>query len=280
MNTSIPIRTRHLFQELDELLISKLKSLSPEQWEFKTLAGQWTVKQVAAHLLDGNLRSISMIRDGYFGENSESISTYRDLVVFLNRLNADWVKATNRLSPQLLIALLESSGREYRNLIKSLKPFEKAMFSVAWAGEEESLNWFHVAREYTEKWHHTAQIFQAVDLQDQSLFTKRLYLPYLETSLRALPHHYRSMDSPKGTLVQITVSGQFSYTWWLKKMDGEWQLIPFSKHQPSTHLVIPDQMAWRIFTKGISYQKVIQEVEIQGDRELGTHLFTMLAIMA
>lgn len=280
MNTSIPIRTRHLFQELDELLISKLKSLSPEQWGLKTLAGQWVVKQVTAHLLDGNLRAISMIRDGYFGENPGPVSSYQELVGFLNRLNADWVTATNRLSPQVLISLLETSGREYRSLIKGLKPFEKALFSVAWAGEEESLNWFHVAREYTEKWHHTQQIFQAVDPLDQSLFTKRLYLPYLETSLRALPHHFRSMGSPKDTLVQISVSGQFSATWWLKKMDVNWQIIPFSKLQPTVVLIIPDQIAWRIFTKGISFDQVNQAVELHGDRNLGIHLFTLLAVMA
>lgn len=280
MNTSIPIRTRHLFQELDELLIEKLKSLSPEQWSLPTLAGDWTVKQVAAHLLDGNLRAISMIRDGYFNENSSAVSSYQELVGFLNRLNAEWVSATNRLSPQVLISILESSGREYRNLIKSLKPFEKALFSVAWAGEEESLNWFHVAREYTEKWHHTQQIFQAVDPQIQSLFTKRLYLPYLETSLRALPHHFRSMESPKGTLVQISVSGQFSATWWLKKMDVNWHIIPFSKLQPTAVLIISDQIAWRIFTKGISFDQVNQAAELRGDRNLGIHLFTLLAVMA
>ncbi len=276
MNTSIPIRTRHLFQELDELLILKLNSIAPEQWGLTTLAGHWTVKQVAAHLLDGNLRSISMIRDGYFGENPESISTYRDLVGYLNQLNADWIKATNRLSPQVLMALLDTTGKEYRNLIKGLKPFEKALFSVAWAGEQESYNWFHVAREYTEKWHHIQQIFLAVDPQDQSLFTKRLYLPYLETSFRALPYHYRSIKRQKGTLIQISVSGQFSFTWWFKKMELNWQLIPFSKLQPSTHLVIPDQLAWRIFTKGISFDQVFQEIEVHGDQELGNHLFAKL----
>jgi hypothetical protein len=33
---------------------------------------------------------------------------------------------------------------------------------VAWAGEAESKNWFHVARDYSEKWHHQQQIREAV----------------------------------------------------------------------------------------------------------------------
>ncbi|MBC6365812.1 hypothetical protein DDT91_03330 [Algoriphagus sp. AK58] len=280
MNTSIPIRTRHLFQELDELLITKLKSLSPKQWSLPTLAGQWTIKHITAHLLDGNLRAISMIRDGFFGENPGPLSSYQDLVRFLNRLNAEWVTATNRLSPQVLIALLETSGKEYRTLINSLKPFEKALFSVAWAGEEESQNWFHIAREYTEKWHHTQQIFHAVDPEDRSLLSKRLYLPYLETSLRALPYHYRSIESPKGTLVKITITGQFAHSWWIKRTESAWQLVPFSKLEPKAQLTIPDQIAWRIFTKGIPSARAEQSLEVNGNRELALHFLKILAVMA
>ncbi|RIW13428.1 hypothetical protein D0X99_16795 [Algoriphagus lacus] len=280
MNNSIPIRTRHLFQELDELLIHKLKSLPNEQWNAPTLAGSWTVKQIAAHLLDGNLRAISMLRDGYFGQVPGQISSYQDLVSYLNGLNADWILATNRLSPQVLVDLLETSGKEYRNLLRRLKPFEKALFSVAWAGEEESLNWFHVAREYTEKWHHTQQIFLATDPDDHSLFSKRFFLPYLETSLRALPYHYRSIESPKGALVKIIITGQFYHTWWMKRIDSEWRLIPFSKLEPSAQLTISDKIAWRIFTKGIPFEMAVQEVEVKGDQKLAFHLLKLLAVMA
>lgn len=280
MNNSIPIRTRHLFQELDDLLIQKLKTIQTDQWDAPTLAGKWTVKHLAAHLLDGNLRAISMIRDGYFGENPGPISSYQDLVTFLNQLNADWVRATNRLSPKVLISLLESSGKEYRNLIKSLKPFEKAVFSVAWAGEEESLNWFHVAREYTEKWHHIQQIFTALDPSDQTLLCKRLYQPYLETSMRALPHHYREVKAPKGTLVKITIEGQFIQTWWLKREEKVWQLLPFSKVAPMVQLHIPDNLAWRIFTKGVSYENGLNSVQVIGEEDLAKPVLKMLAVMA
>jgi hypothetical protein len=280
MTPSIPIRTGHLFQELDDLLIAKLKVLTPEQWNLPTLAGTWTVKQIATHLLDGNLRATSMVRDGYFGESPGPIESYQDLLDYLNRLNADWVKATSRLSPQVLIGLLESSGKEYRQLIKDLKPFEKALFSVAWAGEQESANWFHVAREYTEKWHHIQQIFLAVDPDDESLFKKRLYLPYLETSFRALPYHYRSMKRPKGTLVEINISDQFSHTWWLKRLDSDWQLLPSSKRKPTARISIPGGVVWRIFSKGISQESAKKSVEVMGDQDLAFHLLNMLAVMA
>jgi len=279
MKASIPIRTRHLFQELDLLLITKLKSISLDQWDCPTLAGHWTVKQVVAHLLDGNLRSVSIIRDGFFGEDPGFISSKEDLVRFLNRLNADWVRAMTRLSPQVLIALMEVSGIEYRTLINSLKPFEKALFSVAWAGERESLNWFHVAREYTEKWHHTQQIFQALDPKDQSLFSERFYLPYLETSFRAMPYHYQDLDGPNGTLIKITITGQFSHSWWLKRMDLGWQLLPFSKLKPTTQVMIPGELAWRMFTQGVSDEEKVEGLTCMGNLELAEHFFRMRAVM-
>jgi len=41
-----------------------LRGLSPADWNAPKLAGAWTVKDVAAHLLDGNLRTLAMLRDG------------------------------------------------------------------------------------------------------------------------------------------------------------------------------------------------------------------------
>jgi hypothetical protein len=81
-----------------------------------------------------------MLRDGYKGDPPANINTYHDLVSYLNRLNADWVKAMRRLSPVLLIDWLEKSGSEYTAFLQTLDPFEQSAFSVAWAGEEASLN--------------------------------------------------------------------------------------------------------------------------------------------
>jgi hypothetical protein len=269
-----------LFEKLDLLLLEKLRNLNSEDWEASTRAGSWTVKQLAGHLLDGNLRALSMLRDDYFGENPGDINSYTNLVSFLNRLNADWVKAMQRLSPSVLISLLESSGKEYRGLLRSLKPFEKAVFSVAWAGEEESLNWFHVAREYTEKWHHIQQILEAIDQSDRRLLAEEFYMPYLETSMHALPNHYRNVKSPTGTLIKFTVSGQFSHEWWLKKTSSDWQLLPFSMVKPTAEIAIPDHIAWRIFTKGLPAEMARKEVRVKGKKELGHHLLTMITVMA
>ena len=183
MNT---IPTLHLFPILDSKLIELLKSLSKEDWNKQSIAPLWKVKDIAAHLLDGNIRTLSMLKDNYYGESAKNIDSYQDLVRYLNRLNSDWIAAMKRVSPAILIELLESTGKQYHDYLCTLPPFDKAAFSVAWAGEEESQNWFHIAREYTEKWHHQQQIRLAVGRENE-LYSKELYFPYLQTSMRALP---------------------------------------------------------------------------------------------
>lgn len=135
-----PIFVVELFPKIEAKLVELLRSLTPEEWDRRTIAPQWRVKDVAAHLLDTNLRKLSMVRDGYFGESPGQIQSYQDLVGFLNRLNADWVQAMRRVSPRLITDLLEWSAPMVYEFTRGLDPMAQASFSVAWAGEEKSLN--------------------------------------------------------------------------------------------------------------------------------------------
>ena len=175
------IEVNHLFQPLDDELLSLLKGLRTEDWNKPTVAGTWRVRDVAAHLLDGNIRALSMQRDRYFGEQPPEIKGYRDLVNWLNQLNGDWIKAMNRLSPQMLILLHEATGQLTSEYFSSLDPSDEAIFAVDWAGENKSYNWMHVAREYTEKWHHQQQIRDATD--KQGIMTEQFYPPFIGTYL-------------------------------------------------------------------------------------------------
>jgi uncharacterized protein (TIGR03083 family) len=274
-----PIFVIDLFPTLDEKLLDLLWSLDAEDWEKQTIAPLWCVKDIAAHLLDGNIRALSMLRDQYVGEKPEQIDSHQDLVAFLNRLNADWVQAMRRVSPQVLIELLEITGRDYMVYLQQLEPNEPAAFPVAWAGEEQSANWFHIAREYTEKWHHQQQIRLAVG-QETPLYEAEFYIPYLETSMRALPHHYRNVSAEAGDCVQFNITGTGGASWWLYREPERWVLIPQNHEPPTCEVTIPGAIAWRIFTKGISKQKARQQVEIVGRQELGNPIFDMLAVMA
>ena len=258
-------------------MIELLKSLSVEDWEKQTIAPLWTVKDIAVHLLDGNIRALSMLRDGYFGKKPENVNSYNELLTYLNRLNADWVKAMKRVSPKVLIELLESTGKEYFSFLQKLDPFANATFSVAWAGEDISENWFHIAREYTEKWHHQQQIRLAIG-KESELYNYEFYLPYLETSMRALPYHYRDIQGEKDDVIQFEM---IDYGVWHLYFNGEkWVLANNCEIEPICKVLIKREIAWRIFTKGITKQEAERQSDVFGKRELGTKIFEMLAVMA
>lgn len=275
---SKPIHIAHLLPVLDQHLIGLLRSLSDDDWRRNTLAPQWTVKDITAHLLDGNLRALSMLRDGFYGETAGNIGSYRELVDFLNRLNADWVQAMRRVSPSLLIDLLVLTGAPYCNYLQSLDPFAPATFSVAWAGEAQSPNWFHTAREYTEKWHHQQQIRRAVG-QERPLYSRELYPPYLDTSMRALPNHYRHVAGMAGECIRFHVDGEGGGDWFLVHDGTSWQLATDVAQEPDCTVSFPEDVAWRMFTKGISKTEAEKQSPVQGKEVLGKHVFGVLAVM-
>lgn len=140
-----------IFEETQIELISLLKSLFRDEWNHPTSNSSWNVKDIVTHLLDGDIRRLSLHRDkNTLQIPSTPINDYKSLVAFLNNLNYTWIKAAKRFSPNLLIELTEFTTLKVLDHFKSLSPKGRALFSVGWAGEEVSENWFDIAREYTE----------------------------------------------------------------------------------------------------------------------------------
>lgn len=274
---NIPIDVVHLLLVLDKNLIDLLKSLTLEEWQKQTIAKLWTVKDVAAHLLDSNIRILSILRDGYFGEQP-NINSYQDLVDFLNRLNADWVKAMKRVSPQMLIFLLELTGEPFYNYFKSVDPFDKSAFAVDWAGETESKNWMEIAREYTEKWLHRQQIRDAVN--KPGLMTRELYHPFIDIFMLALPHTFRNTKASNGTSVKLTVTTDIGDSWFLIRNDDKWILSKQYSQDPTTEIVIDPDTAWKLFSKSLRPEHVMDKIKISGDHKLGEIALTMVSVMA
>ena len=106
-----PIFTAQLFPQLEEKLIELLRSLGPEDWEAQTLAPKWKVKDVAAHLLDTQVRKLAAARHGYKPENSKKLTPER-LISLINSLNAEGVRQYSQLQPDELISRMESASRE------------------------------------------------------------------------------------------------------------------------------------------------------------------------
>lgn len=278
MTNKIEVETLHLFPILDEMLLSLLRALTPQEWEAQTVASLWKVKDVAAHLLDGNLRGLSMSRDKYFGETPGVVHTPADLIRFLNGLNMSWTSALKRLSPEVLISLLTFSGREYSAHLKTLAPFEQAIFPVAWAGQNVSPNWFHIAREYTEKFLHQQQIRDATGRH--GLMTRELFYPFIDTLMFALPYTFRAVEAEEGTSISIIVSSEIGGRWNLVRTAKRWELNKDPDTASSTLVRIDPDPAWKLFSKSWSPEQVLDSITIEGNQRLGEHALRMVSVMA
>src|SRR5258708_7739207 len=255
-----PILIAHLFPRIEGMLLDLLASLSPDAWELQTIAPKWKVKDVAAHLLDTQLRKLSMARDGYV----PPAPLITDLAAFIDRLNQEGVTLYRRLSPRVLVSLMELASRDSAAYHASLDPFSRAVFPVSWAGEEVSLNWFDTAREYTERWHHQQQIRLAVG--QEGIATPELYHPVLDCFLRALSYTYRDTPAEPGTVLQFEISGDCGGTWWLCRVGGGWRLVDHAEGEPASKVTIHQDIAWRIFTKGIDAASAEAQTRVDGNR--------------
>jgi uncharacterized protein (TIGR03083 family) len=274
-----PILTAHLFPELDGCLLDLLESLGPDDWSRRTVVPAWNVQQIAAHLLDTASRRLSFGRDGAVRAPAPAITSDRDVAPFVNTLNARGVETYGALSPQVLVAFMHVVVRDLHAYLATLDPFATAAFGVSWAGERRSLNWFDVAREFTERWHHQQQIRLAV--ARPGILTRRLYHPVLDCFLRGLPYAFRSIAAPIGSIVTVEVSGDCGGVWSLRRNGHEWALT--ADPDPAAgvaRVTIPQEIAWQIFTKAMPFEHARPQVTIAGDERLGAGVLGLVAIVA
>jgi uncharacterized protein (TIGR03083 family) len=272
-----PILAAHLLPVIEARLIELLRSLHPDEWDLQTIAPAWKVKDVAAHLLDTQLRKLSLVRDGYLAAPPRQFSSTDEFLEFINRLNREGVEMYRRLSPAVLISMMEIASRESAEFHQALEPTAEATFSVSWAGEERSLNWFDTARELTERWHHQQQIRLAANRP--GIMTRELYYPVLDCFMRALPFKYRDRSGETGTHLRFNVSGDCGGSWYLYREGDRWVQIDAPEGRQASETTIPQDIAWRIFTKGIDREVAAAQVTITGDRDLGSHVLSLVAII-
>ncbi len=274
---NVPIPTLHLFLPLDQKLIELLKSLSAKDWKKLTLAKLWTVKDLAAHLLDGNLRVLALMQN-YTGDHPSQIHSYQNLVDYLNSLNADWVRAMKRVSPVTLIELLEVTQQSVIDYYHSLELWAPAQFPVSWAGQVQSLNWFHIAREYTERWHHQQQMREAVG--KEGIMEHPFFSPLINTFMMALPFAYRDTTAKDDAILSVSVNEPSQEKWRIRYRNQEWHFISETDGMPEVTIEMSGDTAWKLFTKALPETAVKQKIQITGNQDLAQPILKMVSVMA
>lgn len=276
MKTPAPIIVTDLFPEVLDSLVDLLTGLSMDDWNRPTICARWSVKDIATHLLGGQLGILSRNRDRYAYSGSP-IKKWDDLVRLINELNDIWVRAASRLSPRLLCDLLQHSGKQVCVYFSSLDPYSIGG-PVDWAGPERAPVWLDLAREYTEWWHHQQQIRDAV--AKPGLKEPRFFAPVLDAFVRALPHTYRLVDAKDGTTVALTISGDSGGRWLLRREEGNWRLYLAGGEKTGAEIVIDQETAWRLFTKGVTKGEARKRAAISGDRDLASKALDMISVLA
>lgn len=277
LNGTEPILGAHLIRSVDDKLIDLLRSLHPDEWDIQTVASLWKVRDVVAHMLDTALRKLSMLRDSCVVEAVE-IRSPQDVVTLVNRLNREGVAVYRRLSPRVLIEMMHIACQQSASFHESLDPLAPAAFAVSWAGEEHSLNWFDTARELTERWHHQQQIRLATNRP--GIMLPSLYHPVLDCFMRGLPYAYRAVDAPQGTIILLEISGDCGGYWALSKGATRWGFIKQLSGDFACKVIIPQDLAWRLFTKGIDRDLARALISVEGSQELAEGVLQLTAIVA
>jgi uncharacterized protein (TIGR03083 family) len=265
-----PIDTAPLFRPLLAELLQVLRILEPSDWDRPTIAPAWRVRDVAAHLLDGDLRKVAVYRDGHFLPTDGPIESERDLTRFINAINASGVSYAARLSPRLITDLIEITGTWVAALVETLPLHGRSIFPVSWAGESVSENWMDTGREYTERWHHQMQIRDATGRP--RLLEPRWMLPLLDISVRALPHAYAQTPAPPGTSVTLDVHGETTAAWSLVHDNRGWTVMRGQPDTPTAVVRVDADAAWRMFYNALAGKALAARVQMSGDATLAAPL--------
>jgi uncharacterized protein (TIGR03083 family) len=272
-----PILVTDLFSPILDALIQLLSDLTPAEWARPTVCVGWTVKDVALHLLAVDIGNLSRRRDGHFLESERPIRSEQDLLAFINFLNESWLTAAQRISPPLLVDLLRFVGEQTNAFFVSLNPFALGD-PVSWAGPDPAPVWLDLTREYTERWHHQQHIRDA--LGKPGLKEPRFFAPILDAFVRALPHTYRDISAPEGTLITLSIMGDLGGQWSIWQEGKRWVFYVGTEQTPAAKITIDQEHAWRLFTKGLGASQVCARTSLSGDEILGAQVFQMVSIIA
>jgi len=270
-----PIIVTDLFPELLAALLDLLCGLAPSDWDRPTVCGSWTVKGVAVHLLGDDVGNLSRRCDRFMP--GASVDGWDQLVALINELNEEWVAAGRRMSPRVVCDLLEHVGTQVCEYFGSLDPWAIGG-PVSWAGPKRAPVWLDLAREYTERWLHQQHIRDAV--ASPGLAEPRYLAPVLETFVRALPRTYEHVQAGDGTLVLLTISGPSGGRWSLLKERLRWTLYAGVEGEADAEAILPQDVAWRMFTRGLDRESVVRHMETRGDQALALKVLDAVSIIA
>jgi len=274
LSTPRPIVVGPLFRQDGAALVALLTDLSPREWTLPTVCAGWNVRDVALHVLGGDLGSLSRRRDGFPALEPRPDET---LGAFLARVNQQWVETARRFSPHLVIELLRTSGPQLADYFDTLEP-DALGGPVSWAGPGPAPVWLDVAREYMERWVHQQHIRDAVSRPGQGEAT--FSAPVIAASMHALPKALGTQAAEVGTSVVVEIEGDAGGEWSVINEPDGWALFEGAARDARTTISLSGDAWWRVVTLGMTPDDAWQRARAHGDPALARAALGAVAIIA
>ena len=268
-----------VYPSLLQALIDTLQALPEEQWDHKTLLPNWRIRDIAAHIASGALRKLSALST-YKPLQERTLVDYNVLLATISENNEKWVELLRNLHPALLISLINKYYGMLLEEFRNMTPNAKAVHAVAWAGENESENWFDISREYTELWHHQMQIEDS--LGEIALLDDRYFTPFVETCFQALPYHYGNLEVDDFDFA-IEIVGMSPGKYRFMKNSGKYRLAKADESEDASSadssMRITKDVLWKLLTGAPTTGRKIDRPLITGDSGIVSHFEKMRCIM-
>ncbi len=77
----------------------------------------------------------------------------------------------------------------------------------------------------------------------------------------------------------LEISGECGGRWFLRKSSSRWHFVKRSDEKFASQVTIPQELAWRVFTKGIDRDSARAQIAVEGNRDWGERVLQLTAIV-
>jgi len=256
-----PARYSELFAIERARLVDLLRNVGGQEWSRPSPCPGWTVLGLCTHLVGDDLSILARHRDDHAGTIPPPGASEPEFIVWLDDLQNAWVKAAGRLSPRLVIDLLEWAGPQIVDYFRDQDSRSRSAH-VSWAATDSVPVWLDQARELSEFWIHRQQLRHA--LGQESDVRTDLLGPILEGLRWAYPFRLAEVRAEPGDSVSIEVSGPSSALWHLVSGSNGWEFQASPGSRLVATLAVTTEQAWRLLTNNLPPIQQ-RELAISGD---------------
>jgi uncharacterized protein (TIGR03083 family) len=230
-------------------LLDVLRSLEASDWSRPTRCPGWSVHGLSLHLLGDDLSFLSWQRDEHHGTPAPASIDEAGFITWLDALQVEWVYAARRLSPRLVIEMLEWLDTPIGAIVDAQDP-GVIDSHVSWASKYSVPKWLDQVRELSERWIHRQQILEAlgrpVDLNEDLCRT------VLDGLRWAYPFRLGRLPRQAGTVVTVAITGPEVVDRWTLVSDGvQWQFGKATDAGAVAGIDATTNQSWRMLTNNL-----------------------------